>query len=211
MTDTLVAKYVVFDTETTGLFDYKLPADDPLQPRLASIAFILADETGTEILRVKHFIRPDGWEMPAEAGAVNGLTNEYLTEKGIPVAEVLDIYQSYVEQELVMAAFNVQFDCKVMRAELRRALRPDMFAETRNTCLMRALKPYKDQGLAIKNGQFVKFSVACDHFGIVNADAHDAMADAEAALKILQILIRDGNVIEPAVHYAKDKPTEVAA
>jgi len=37
----MTATYLVFDTETTGLFDFKLPADDPSQPRLASAAFII--------------------------------------------------------------------------------------------------------------------------------------------------------------------------
>lgn len=198
------AAFVVFDTETTGIFDFKKPADDPDQPRLASVAFILADAEGAEISRHKFFVKPDGWEMPAEAGSVNGLTNEFLMEHGVPVSDVLDSYQGFVEQGLIAAAFNVQFDCKMMRAEFRRADRADLFEQTRNTCLMRGLKPYKDQGLAIKNGAFVKLSVACEHFGIVNAEAHDAMGDAEAALKLLQILIRDGNLIEPAVHRAKE-------
>lgn len=194
--------YLCFDTETTGLFDFKLPADDPSQPRLASVAFIVADAQGNEISRVKHFIRPDGWEMTESAGAVNGLTTEFLTENGIPVGEVLDLYQSHIEAGLIVAAFNVQFDCKMMRAEFRRAARDDLFERTTNTCLMRAMTPYKAQGLAVKSGM-VKLSVCCEHFGIQNSESHDAMGDAEAALALLKILIRDGNVIEPKVHYAK--------
>ena len=89
-----------------------------------------------------------------------------------------------------------------MRAELRHAGRDDLFEQTRNTCLMRALDPYKNEGLCIMRG-FVKLAVACEYFGIVNDDAHDAMADAEAALAILQILIAADRVIEPKVHYAK--------
>lgn len=50
---------------------------------------------------------------------------------------------------------------------------------------------------------FVKLAVACDFFGIVNEDAHDAMADAAAARAILEIMIQDGNLPVPAVHYAK--------
>jgi len=41
--------FCVFDTETTGLFKFKLPADDPSQPRLASAALIVADQNGKEI------------------------------------------------------------------------------------------------------------------------------------------------------------------
>ena len=201
-------KFVVFDTETTGLFDFKLPADDPSQPRLASVAFIITDEDGQTIEAAKHYIKPDGWEMSPETTAINGLTTEFLAEHGAPITEVLDLYTGYIESGLIVAAFNAQFDCKVMRAELRRAGRPDLFEDTRNTCVMRGLKPYKDQGLAIKGGQFVKLDAACDFFGIINAEAHDAMGDAEAAREILMRLIADGNVIEPKVHYAKNPPVK---
>ena len=197
--------YLVFDTETTGLFDFKLPADAPGQPRLASVAFIVADELGREISRNKHYIKPDEWEMSPETGAINGLTTEFLAENGVPVSAVLDEYVDHVAFGLIVAAFNVQFDAKMMRAELRRASRDDRFETTPNTCIMRSLKPYGAEGLVIKNGQYVKLEAACAHFGILNADAHDAMADAEAARAILEILIRDGRLIPPAVHYAKAK------
>lgn len=203
--------YAVFDTETTGLFLFRdketgepVPADDPRQPRMASFAVILADESGNEISREKHFIKPDGWSIDGtQAGEVNGLTDAFLEENGVPVSDVLDLWDGYIAQGLIVAAFNSQFDCKMMRAELRRAGRDDLFEQTRNTCLMRGLAPYKNEGLCIVRG-YVKLSEACDYFGIVNENAHDAMADAEAALKILQHLIQHDRVIEPKVHYAKE-------
>ncbi len=204
------AKFVVFDTETTGLFLFRdkdtgepVPADDPRQPRMASFAFILTDETGSEISRGKHFVKPDGWSIDGtKAGEVNGLTDEFLTENGDPVSVVLDLWEGFVEQGLIAAAFNSQFDCKMMRAELRRAGRDQLFEQTRNTCVMRALSAYKDEGLAVKRGM-VSLANACEFFEITNENAHDAMSDAEAALGILKRLIVDGRVQEPKVHYAK--------
>lgn len=202
--------YAVFDTETTGLFMFKdketgepIPADDPRQPRMASFAVILADKDGEELSRAKFFIKPDGWSIDGtKAAEVNGLTDEFLAENGVPVSQVLDLWNSYVDDGLIAAAFNAQFDCKMMRAELRRAGRDDRFEETKNTCLMRGLAPYKDEGLCIVRG-YVKLELACEYFGIVNENAHDAMADAEAALGVLKHLIRDDRVLEPKVHYAK--------
>jgi len=211
-TEVRTAKYAVFDTETTGLFLFRdketgepVPADDPRQPRMASFAVILADELGNEISREKHFIEPDGWSIDGtKAAEVNGLTDAFLIEKGVPVSVVLDLWESFIESGLIVAAFNAQFDCKMMRAELRRAGRDDLFEQTKNTCLMRGLAPYKDEGLCIVRG-YVKLSEACEYFGIINEDAHDAMADAEAALGVLQRLIAADRVIEPKVHYAKNK------
>lgn len=210
--DTQKPVYAVFDTETTGLFLFKnketgepVPADDPSQPRMASFAVILADENGREISRAKHFIKPDGWSMPqgeGTAGAINGLTDDFLAENGVPVSDVLDLWEGYISQGLIAAAFNAQFDSKMMRAELRRAGRPDLFEDTKQTCLMRAMAPYKDEGLCVVRG-YVKLAAVCEYFGIINENAHDAMADAEAARAILERLIAAGRVIEPKVHYAK--------
>ena len=212
--------FAVFDTETTGLFQFRdkltgepVPADAPEQPRLASFAVIFADAFGEEISREKVFIKPDGWTVAEydaaarrdgkkPASEVNGLTDEFLNENGRPVGEVLDLWNGIVDEGLTVAAFNAQFDCKMMRAELRRAGLPDRFEETKNICMMRGLAPYDQKGLAIMRG-FVKLAVACDFFGIVNEDAHDAMADAAAARAILEIMIQDGNLPVPAVHYAK--------
>lgn len=200
------ATYVVFDTETTGLFDFKLPADAEGQPRLASVAFILADAEGNEIDAISHCVQPDGWSMPAEAQAVNGLTDEHLAENGIPVKRILDIYEDFIERGLIFVAFNAQFDMKVLRAEMRRAGRNDRFDQTRNSCAMRSCKPYQDAGLAMRRGQYVKLEEACAFFGIENPEAHNALHDARAALGILQRLLADGNLQEPKVHYAKNKP-----
>ena len=204
------AKFAVFDTETTGLFQFKdqttgepIPADAPGQPRMASFAAILTDERGVEIERTKFFVKPDGWTInDTYAAEVNGLTDEFLNANGVPVAEVLDYWAKLIERGLIAAAFNAQFDCKMMRAELRRAGRDDLFEKTKNVCLMRALAPYKREGLCIMRGM-VKLSEACSYFGIINENAHDAMADAEAARGILERLIADRRLPEPKVHLAK--------
>src|SRR5690606_38676791 len=121
-------KYCIFDTETTGLFLFKdsatgapIPADDPRQPRLAHLNMILVNEDLEEEDEIDLFVKPDGWEMPAEAGAVNGLTTHGLLEVGTPIAAVLDAYVDIVQRGYVMVAFNAQYDCKMMRGELRRA------------------------------------------------------------------------------------------
>lgn len=197
--------YFSFDTETTGIFDYKLPADDPAQPRLASLAAIVLDDSGQEVNRHKFYIKPDGWTMPDAARAVNGLTDEFLAENGVPVSEVLDLYEGYVNDGHYMAAFNAQFDAKMMRAEFRRAGRDDLFEQTKQTCIMRAQKAYESQGIMMKRGTYISLAAACEFHGVINDNPHDAMADAEAATELLKILISDGNVLPPKVHYAKGK------
>lgn len=198
--------YLTFDTETTGLFDFKQPADAEGQPRLCSFAAIIQDAKGEEIDRAQWLIKPDGWSIDGtKAGEVNGHTDAELEAEGIPVRDVLGYWTEMISEGMIAAAFNAEFDCKVMRAELRRAGLDDLFEQTPQTCIMRGLKPYQDQGLAMKRGQYVSLADACAFFELDQAEAHKAMSDTEDAAKILRILIRDGNVIPPKVHYAKTK------
>jgi DNA polymerase III subunit epsilon len=204
--------FLIIDTETTGLFDFKAPADAPGQPRMAQLGLIYLDHVDAEPVKRGIYIKPDGWEMSEGASAVNGLTTEFLAENGVPVAEALDAYESAILEGRTIAAFNAQFDCKVLRAEMRRAGRPDLFEETKNICVMRAatdvVKVLNPRGHGFK---WPKLAEACEFFGITNLAEHDAMGDAEAALAIFQRLYRDGLLPEAAVHYAKEPPVKAQA
>ena len=210
-------KYCIFDTETTGLFLFKdpdtgapIPADDPRQPRLAHLNMILVNEVLEEEDEIDLFVKPDGWEMPAEAGAVNGLTTQGLLEAGTPIAAVLDAYVDIVQRGYVMVAFNAQYDCKMMRGELRRAGRPDLFDQTPNICAMRA-----SMALGVKKeggGRgFPKLTDCAAHLGIEFNDAHTASGDTRATLALFRHLHALGALPEAKVHLAKVPPTAPAA
>jgi DNA polymerase III epsilon subunit-like protein len=211
--------YLIFDTETTGLpprapwGSLPIPADDPRQPRLASFAGIVVDGRGETVAEHKFYIRPEGWTMAefdqrarwegkTPASEINGLTDEFLLEHGVPVREVLAYYSGSIESGYIVAAFNAVFDTKIMRGELRRAGMPDLFAETKNICLMKACDAYASDGLCMSSPGFVKLSVACEFFGIVNEDAHDAMGDARATLGLFRRFLADGRLPEPKITHA---------
>lgn len=198
-------KYVVFDTETSGLFDFKLPADAEGQPRMASMTMIFVDEN-LEIEETKSFyIKPNGWVMNAETAAIHGLTQEFLMENGVPVEVALTAYLGAIEERRVMVAFNAQFDLKVVRGELRRAGMPDRFEETMNICVMRPMT--KICNLPKANGKGAKFPKLAEdmaYFGHQLEDAHTATADAMGALLVMRGLVVLGELPEPAVHYAKE-------
>lgn len=216
------ARYMTFDVETTGLPPRAprgaapIPADDPRQPRMASFAAVFQDALGNVMARQKFFVKPEGWTMAyfddlarakgnLPASAINGLTDEKLNAEGVPVALPLDVYSEAILAGLTPIAFNAVFDKKIMRGELRRAGMPDLFEQTKAICAMAALNPYAQRGLCMSRPGFVKLSVACEFFGIVNADAHDAMGDADATAEIVAILIRDGLLPEGAVVYSANR------
>lgn len=202
--------YLVIDCETSGLFDFKQPADAPGQPRLAHLAMIRLADDGREEDRADLYVRPDGWSMPqgpGSAGAVNGLTDEFLSANGGDVRDALNAYSDEVIAGRVIVAFNAQYDLEVMRGEFRRAGLPDLFERTLNICVMRPMTklcriPNPNRG----GFKFPNLTEALAHFGHVREGDHLAMSDAESAAIIFRELKTRCLLPEAAVHYAKEKP-----
>jgi len=182
-------QYLFIDCEASGLFDFTRRAHEPGQPRLAQIGMVFVDETRQITAQHEFLIKPRGWEMSKEATEVCGLTTEYLEQHGGPIDEALEIYIKAVESRRVIAGFNLRnYDLKVMRGELRRSGKPDMFPETRSMCLMQASRPIVgalDKRGRIKNPRLEE---ACAHFGIPNP-GHDALRDALAVHQIWEKVI----------------------
>lgn len=200
-------KWLIIDTETSGLPNYKLPADDPAQPRLAAATFVTCgpDLTAPGVACTM-LIKPDGWVLEDEAAIVNGLTMDRLQAEGLPVLMALTTYTNLIDEGYAVGAFGAQFDCKVLRGELRRAGIDDRFEKTKNFCAMR-----KSMGIVKKlngKGGWPSLKDACAHFGINNEGPHTSAGDAMACLQVMQKLKELGVPLVPSVHYAKEK-TEV--
>lgn len=206
-------KYLIIDTETSGLFDFSKRADEEGQPRLAHLAMIRASEDLSETETVDVLVKPDGWTMSDEVAKIHGLTTEYLTEHGVPISEAIDAYAKAIDEGLIVVTFNAQYDTKIMRGEMRRAEVDDRFEKTPNICVMRALvdvcKIPKKTGKGFK---FPKLSEAMAHFDLANEKEHSATGDAKACLDLMRELVKLNKLPDAAVHYAKvdpNKPVEV--
>lgn len=192
--------YLVIDTETNKLPDWNLPADDPNNPRLAALTIIKTDDALNEVCARTYFVKPDGWEMELEAGAINGLTTEWLTEHGTSIGNVLDDYVALIQQGYPIIAFNVRFDAKVLRGELRRSGRDDLFTITKNSCVMRGWSAHY-------GGKWPKLAVTYQAVtGKPLEGQHRSQNDAPAALVIARHLLERNALLPPEVHYAKRRP-----
>lgn len=200
--------YVIFDVETTGKMDFKLPADHVSQPHIAEIAMIMADDNLEVESTYTRLIKPEGWVLEAEAAELNGLTMERLEREGVPISEALKTYAGAISENRISVAHNHQFDGKCMRAAFRRKGMPDLFEETLNICTMRALTdvcqiPYAN---GRKGFKFPKLSEACEFFGIEHQGQHSAYGDAMAVLNLMRRMKEIGVLPEAKVHYAKNPP-----
>lgn len=194
--------FLIKDTESNGLFQFNKPADAEGQPRIAEIGLLFVNDA-LEIEREYHaYIKPDGWEMTPEAGAVNGLTTEFLMENGIPILEALTVYSAAIVEGRAVVAHNAQHDCKHTRGELRRAGLPDLFEETRNVCTMR-----KANGVILKAGGKKGWPSLKECRAFLNLPEdrpHGAISDARDALAVFRFLREKGVDLTPEVHYAGD-------
>lgn len=200
--------YVIFDTETTGLPDWKLPADHPDQPRLASAAFLLADDDFNVTEEFYSLVKPDGWQMSEEAMRVTGITMEKLNDEGRPVRELLDFYAAAIDAGRISCAHNHQFDGKMMRGELRRAGMNDKFEQTPTICTMRSMTnickipPKGNRG----GYKWPTLSEALVFIHAENLGDHSAINDARGVAELLRYLHKTGQMPDAKVNYAKNRP-----
>lgn len=171
-------KLLFIDTETTGLFDFNLPAHADSQPRVAQFAATLCEEEQI-ICRLSAIIKPHNWTMTKEAEAIHGLSQEKLSH-GINIGMVLAWYSIVLAEFMpLVVAHNVKFDTKAMRGEMRRAGIQDRFAETKVFCTMmesqKLMPGYQFPSLA----EAVRF-----FFDEELVNAHSADADVEYCRRI---------------------------
>lgn len=111
-----------FDTETTGVpKNYRAPASDTANwPRLVQLAWLLTDDKGAEVNHGELIVKPEGFAIPAEASRIHGITTERAREEGVELKTAVDAILADIRKARVLIAHNVQFDEKILGAELHR-------------------------------------------------------------------------------------------
>jgi len=179
-----------YDTETTGLPDWKNPSDSHHQPHLVQLAAILADEdTGKVISTLDLIIQPDGWDIPQEVADIHGITNEIANEVGVNEMMAVALFLQMVGSAKRLA-HNRTFDQRIIRIATKRYFPENVqekWAEKENhDCTMIMAKPIMQMEPKGRYGyKSPKLSEAYQHFmGKELQDAHSAIADARACLDI---------------------------
>ena len=173
----------VFDTETTGLPDWKQPSEAGHQPHIVEIASLLCDAAGNIIDRYQAIVRPNGWEISPENAAIHGITHEQAMDEGIPEVEALDGFLALHSRASTRAAHNATFDDRIIRIAMARYHGKDLadsFKEsTEKFCT--CSKSREPVGL----GKLPTLTEAYKHFtGQDLMEAHRAMPDALACARI---------------------------
>lgn len=186
-----------YDTETTGLPDYKSPSEAPNQPHIVQLGAILVDQDWNTVGTLDAIIRPDGWEIPEEVARIHGITTERALAEGRPAIEVIDAFWELVLQAERRVGFNESFDARILRIALKRH-KSERHAEhwkaQPTICAMRMATPMcklpPTPAMQAKNMRFHKnpnLTEACHIImGETLEGAHSAMVDAAATMRLFR-------------------------
>lgn len=103
-----------FDTETTGLYDNRLPFDHEAQPHLVQIAAIMSDDEGKSLSEYSLIVNPRV-KIPDRAMAVHGITDSLALSAGIEEQTALGLFDFMARRASLIVAHNIKFDINVMR------------------------------------------------------------------------------------------------
>ena len=127
-------------TDSCGLPNWKLPANDPSQPRMIGVGWAF-DEPGWE--PVYEIIRPAGpsYRFDPTTVGINHISEQTAMSRGKALGVVLHHLEQAVMKATRVAAFNWSYHQRLIDGERVRAeLMPQMY-ENRPRCLMRDATP----------------------------------------------------------------------
>lgn len=175
-----------FDTETTGLCNFKADAPLDVQPHIVSLAAILCDENANELDTLSIIVAPYGKSSHPRAEEKHGISESRRMKEGIPVADALASFVSIALRASVAVAHNFKFDHMALNcAYLSRSL-PSPFPCLVPFCTMEATTPVLRLPTKWGKYKFPKLEEAYFHFFPSRPpyNAHEALADTRACKDI---------------------------
>ncbi|MFE7855930.1 3'-5' exonuclease [Streptomyces sp. NPDC057403] len=174
-----------FDTETTGV---EVETD-----RIVSAAVVVQDAPGGRPRVTRWLVNP-GVPVPEAATAVHGLTDEHLQRNGRwPAPVMYEIAEVLAEQAAMnrpLVVMNAPFDLTLLDRELRRH-RASSLDRWLQASALRVLDPrVLDKHLDRYRKGRRTLTDLCAHYEVPLEGAHDAAADALAALDVVRALGR---------------------
>ncbi|WP_354643499.1 3'-5' exonuclease [Kitasatospora camelliae] len=172
-----------FDTETTGV--------DVESDRIVSAALVLQPAPGAAP-RTTTWLADPGVPIPDAARAVHGIGDEHARAHGRPprtvVAEIARALADQARTGVPLVVMNAPYDLTLLDRELRRHRGCSLTESLDGTELLvldpRVLDKHVDR---YRRGRRTLTDL-CAHYGVVLDGAHDASADATAALELVRTL-----------------------
>ena len=114
-------KFLVFDTETTGLPKRKnaSPEETYLFPYVVQLSWLVFDSGTNKITDLKDKIirLPNNIRIPQKTIDIHGITNERMLEEGEPIDDVLNSFVRDVSSCTYLIGHNLSFDQTMIEVE----------------------------------------------------------------------------------------------
>ncbi|MDP4688596.1 MAG: exonuclease domain-containing protein [Pontimonas sp.] len=170
----------VFDTETTGL--------DTRHARIVTCFLGIIGPNG-EVQESQSWLADPGVDIPEQAAAVHGVTTEMAREQGRSapdvVREIGDTVGGYLASGLPVVAYNAVYDFSILHHEMVRydiAPLSDPRPIIDPLVIDRAVDTYRKGKRTL--------GMAAAHYLVALDDSHRADADAIAAGRVAQAILR---------------------
>ena len=178
--------YLFFDTETTGLpRNWNAPITEIENwPRMVQLSWLYYNENGKLISEIDHIVKPESYTIPLAASRLHGITTEIAQKTGTSLQSILNEFTIAIDKADIIIAHNMNFDEKIIGAEMIRAnIKSNFFNKhrictmksTKNLCKIAGKKGYKWPKLSELNS----FLFTVDNY----KDAHNASVDVAICAK----------------------------
>ncbi|MCP4035688.1 MAG: 3'-5' exonuclease [bacterium] len=188
---------LIFDTETTGMVQWKEPPDHPAQPDLVQLAMLLVDRDDWSIKsRVSLIVQlAEGVTIEPEAEATHGISAADCERFGVAPVVAVSLFNQLCMQADAIVAHNISFDQSVMLTALHRlGNKPNRIEGKALVCTKEATTEILK--LPGKYGyKWPTLAEAYRHYtGLEIENAHDALEDTLACLEVYRALVSEGAV-----------------
>lgn len=178
---------LIYDCETTGLPLFNKPSDDAAQPHLIQLAALLVDDELNVQQTFSWNVKSEGWEVPPEITQLTGLTTQALTDTGLPLEEVINMFMAISANHLLVG-HNEGFDRRMIRISLKRLKMPNSVCEewknrpSYDTCL---------EGQKVTGTKRQTLKELYRYYEGKDPDSvHTALMDCHSTLTVYRALIR---------------------
>ena len=188
---------LVFDTETAGLYQRKLPPSHPSQPEVLQLCAWLVDDVKV-YSSFNVFIHGES-AIPKEAYEVHRIDRDMTARVGISRLRACQMLDAYAKKADVIVGHNLDFDIGIMKAAFHReggtgvSLNRPQFCtmhNSTNVCKIPHPKPFRAGEFKWPSLQEA-YTMLVDPRGFDGA--HDAEADVRATYEVYRVLRNNTN------------------
>lgn len=189
--------FLIFDTETTDLYNNLLPQDHPKQARICQMAALVLDKDFNELNQFSVLIKPDNWTIQPGAARAHGISIDKCEKNGVGIALALELFGTFMLQVKYMVGHNIKFDTNLVGSEMFRQRITGVKFDKGICTMLTMTNICKLHNPKRPNGGFKwpKLTEAYKHcFGVEFDKAHDALADVKACGKVFKWLVDNKHI-----------------